>query len=115
MSIMSRGAKQSVTSALAQVWLETEGRMAGHVVVSRRGDLVLMNFTVAHGHLPVTTRRDLVEQAFGLPELGHRDQPVLAIIPLGDVELLQGLEDHLCGVSARAAGATCLVEATTPA
>jgi hypothetical protein len=109
------GVKQPATSGgLAQVRLEADGRMAGDVLVSRRGDLVLMHFTVAHGHLPATTRRDLVEQAFRLPELHYSRQPVLVTLPLGDAELLQRLEEHLCGLQPRAAGATCLVEAITP-
>ena len=96
-----------------QVQVSSDGRTTGRVVVSKRNELILMNFTVAHGHLPATTRRSLVEQAFRLPELDRAGQQVLATIPLGDVELLQGLRARLSEVRARAAGATCLIEATT--
>lgn len=96
-----------------RVRLEVGGRMTGDVLVRRQGSLVLMHFTVAHGHLPPATRRELVERAFQLPEFARACQQVLAIIPLGDVELLRGLQTHLDGVRARAAGATCLVDATT--
>lgn len=99
---------------IAQVQLEAEGRVAGSVLVSRQDDLVLVHITVAHGHLPVATRRHLVEQAFRLPDLKPSRQRVLVTIPLGDVELLQGLRARLCEVSVHPAGATCLVEAITP-
>lgn len=96
-----------------RVQLLIEGKLAGNVLVYRRDDLLLLNFTVSHGHLPATARRNLLEQAFRLPELNKPRQRVLATIPLGDAELLQGLRTRLAGVQSRAAGATCLVEATT--
>lgn len=77
------------------------------------------DFTVSSGHLPVTARRSLLDQAFRLPELGKPRQRVPATISLGDAELLRGLTPWLAAVRSRAAraiclvGATCLVEATT--
>ena len=102
-----------VTSSSVITRVDADGRMAGNVLVSTDGDLVLMRFAMAHGHLPAATRRDLVDQAFQLPELDGGPQQVQAVIPLGDVELLQGLRAHLSGIRSRAAGATCLIEATT--
>lgn len=87
--------------------------MAGKVVVCMDGDLISMHFDMARGHLAPTVRRSLVEHAFGLPEFRSASRQVHATIPLGDVELLHGLQARLTDVSARAAGATCLIEATT--
>jgi hypothetical protein len=112
-TLLPAGHARHPATAVGQVELKTDGRLAGNVLVSREDDVLLMSFTVAHGPLPADTRRDLVEQAFQLPELNLARQQVLVTIPLGDVELLQGLQAHLCEVRAHAAGATCLVEATT--
>ncbi len=109
----SAGAARGFAANLAEVRLEAEGRMTGNVLVSRQDGVLLVKIMVAHGHLPAATRRRLVEQAFRLPELSPSRQRVLVTIPLGDVELLQGLRARLCEVRVRAAGATCLVEATT--
>jgi hypothetical protein len=111
-----RTATQVVSSIEGtRVELETEGRMAANVVVCMDGDLVLMRFDVAHGNLPPSIRRRLVEQAFQLPQFGIAQQHVQAVIPLGDVELLQGLRAHLTDLRTRAAGASCLIEASTRA
>jgi len=106
------GAGHPVTDA-PRVRLEVDGRVAGGVRVRRRNDVLFLQFTVAHGHLPRDVRQNLLEQAFLLPELSIASQRVLVTIPLGDVELLQGLQVRLGEVRVHAAGASCLIEATT--
>jgi hypothetical protein len=56
----------------------------------------------------------LVDSVFRLAQLGPARRVQVAM-PLGDSELLDRLHDHLGDVHTRAAGATCLIEATTPA
>ena len=75
---------------------------------------VRVSFNVSHGHLPMTVRRELVDAVFELP-LMRDSRTVLASVPLGDVDLLKGLEAHCAVVSTRAAGSTCLVDGTVVA
>lgn len=111
-TLLPTGLTRAQARSAPQVQLETEGRMAGNVLVLKQDDVLLIDFTVAHGHLPAAIRRDLVERAFRLPEFNLTHQRVLVVIPLGDVDLLQDLQARLCDARTRAAGATCLIEAT---
>jgi hypothetical protein len=70
--------------------------------------------SVPAGHLPTRLRRDLMDAVFELP--GLRSPTVLAAsIPLGDMELLTEFRRRCDHVSTRAAGATCLVDASIAA
>jgi hypothetical protein len=93
------------------VVVEADGEALGDVTVWSDGGIVRLRFNVPRRHLPATARRDLVDAVFALPELDWRG-PVQAAIPLGDADLLAGLRVHLGEVETRAAGATCLIDAT---
>lgn len=88
------------------------GASLGAAVVTRDGDVVQIRFQIASGHLPTTARHDLVAAVFALPEL-ENPGIVQAAIPIGDADLLAELRAHLADVHTRAAGATCLIDATT--
>jgi hypothetical protein len=77
--------------------------------VTNDGSSARLQFQVAAGHLPPTTRRQLVHAVFELPALRRR-LAVRASIPLGDVDLLLALRQYCFGIQSRAAGATCLVD-----
>lgn len=95
---------------VSRVLVEDDGRPVAHVDVSDDGAAVDLRFAVNRGHLPIHTRRLLVEAAFDLPPL-KEPRLVHATLPLGDVDLLAGLRRHCTHVDARPAGATCLVDA----
>ena len=66
---------------------------------------------VESGHLPAGTRQRLVDAVLDAPEIRSR-QHVQVALPLGDGEILDRIR-QLCDIDQmRAAGATCLVEAT---
>jgi hypothetical protein len=66
---------------------------------------------VESGHLPAGTRQRLVDAVLDAPEIRSR-RHVQVALPLGDGEILDRIR-QLCDIDQmRAAGATCLVEAT---
>jgi hypothetical protein len=73
-----------------------------------------LRLSVAPGHLPRGAREALLDAVFAFGEL-QQSCVVQASIPLGDSELLDGLRAHCTNLKSRAAGATCLVEATVAA
>ena len=95
---------------VARVLVEDDGHAIAHVDVNDDGAIVDLRFSVNQGHLPVRARRLLVEAAFDLPML-KEPRLVHATLPLGDVDLLDGLRRHCTHLDTRAAGATCLVDA----
>ena len=98
-------------NGVTRVWIEAEGRTIGSATVSRDGTTVTMVFAMAHGHIPVTGRRRLVNAAFSLPEVQAKRSLQVAL-PIGDADLLDGVRAHVQDVQLRAAGSTCLIEAT---
>ena len=95
---------------VSRVLVEDDGHQIARVDVSEDGPVVDLRFSVNQGHLPAGTRSLLVEAAFDLPLL-KEPRLVHATLPLSDVDLLAGLRRHCTHVDARAAGATCLVDA----
>jgi hypothetical protein len=66
---------------------------------------------VESGHLPVGARRRLVDAMLDAPEISSC-QHVQVALPLGDGEILDRIRQRCDIDEMRAAGATCLVEAT---
>jgi hypothetical protein len=66
---------------------------------------------VESGHLPVGTRRRLVDAILDAPEISSC-QHLQVALPLGDGEILDRIRQRCDIDEVRAAGATCLVEAT---
>lgn len=83
--------------------------MSATITVADRGE-VHIAINVDAGHLPATARYDLVEAIFAHPAVKSR-RMIRATVPLGDSELLAGFVRHCPSLQARAAGATCLVDA----
>jgi hypothetical protein len=94
-----------------QVLIEHDGRPVAVADICNLGSIVQLQFSVNSGHLPAHARRQLVEAIFDRHHLlnGHS---LRASVPLGDVDLLAGLAAHCTDFHTRAAGTTCLVEAT---
>jgi hypothetical protein len=93
------------------VAIVADGHKVATAEVRESGAAVRVSFSVSHGHLPMRVRRELVDAVFQLPLMQH-SRTVLASVPLGDVDLLNGLRAHCVAVSTRAAGSTCLVDGT---
>ncbi len=68
---------------------------------------------VESGHLPVGSRKRLVDAVFDDPEVSSRQQVQVAL-PLGDTEILDRVRERCIAGEARAAGSTCLVQADLP-
>ncbi len=66
---------------------------------------------VAGGHQPVGVRDEIMAAVFAAPEV-RACQRLRVTIPLGDVALLRAIQDHCPELQARAAGSTCLIDAT---
>lgn len=77
-------------------------------------DTVRASLHVVPGHLPVGVRTRLVDAVFADPDVrAHRH--VQLTLPLGDVEILDGVRRRSVLGAFRAAGSTCLVDAELPA
>lgn len=63
------------------------------------------------GHIPPGTRARLVDAVLDTPEVAAR-RHVQVTLPLGDSEILQRIRERCDETEARAAGTTCLVEAS---
>jgi hypothetical protein len=90
----------------------------GHVLaeadVHSTEDAVQAELRVEAGHLPPGTRTDLVDAVLD-STTAEPGTPLHLTLPAGDAEMLQRLGERCSGVTARAAGATCLVDTRTPA
>ncbi len=75
---------------------------------------VHVEFAVETGHVPATSRHDLVEAVFDLPDLSD-GTAVEVSLPLGDADLLFGVGAHCTQLHTHAAGTTCLVDAIVSA
>lgn len=73
--------------------------------------LVRARLHVEAGHLPPGTRSRLVDAILDLPQM-HSGARLQASLPLGDCELLSRFRERCTHVTTKAAGASCLLEAT---
>jgi hypothetical protein len=65
------------------------------------------------GHLPAGTRSRLVDAVLELPEI-TQGRRLEATLPIGDAESLERLRERCEQVQTRAAGASCLLDASLP-
>jgi hypothetical protein len=91
------------------VVLTEGGAVAGDAVIAPHGDVVDIRFCVASGHWPMGMREALLDAVFGVHDVQESSQ-LSAAIPLGDVQLLEGLSARCGCVRTRAAGSTCLLD-----
>ena len=68
-----------------------------------------LSIAVATGNPSPRLRSRLIEAVFGL-DVMHTATTLLASLPLGDVDLLDGVAQHCVNVQTRAAGGSCLVD-----
>lgn len=68
------------------------------------------SFRVEAGHVPVGTRERLVDTVLDSPEVTATHQ-IKAVIPMGDADMLQRIQERCDTVEPRAAGASCLIDA----
>lgn len=72
--------------------------------------MVRASLHVESGHLPVGTRKRLVDAVLDSPEVSSSEHVQVAL-PLGDTEILDRIHQRCDPADVRPAGATCLVEA----
>lgn len=72
--------------------------------------MVRASLHVESGHLPVGTRKRLVDAVLDSPEVSSSEHVQVAL-PLGDTEILDRIRQRCDPADVRPAGATCLVEA----
>ena len=70
---------------------------------------VELSVDVAMGNAAPRLRRRLIDAVFDL-DVMHTPRTLLANLPLGDVDLLDGVAQHCADVHIRAAGGSCLVD-----
>ena len=70
---------------------------------------VELTIDVAAGNPSAGLRRRLVDVVFDL-DVMHTPRTLLAALPLGDVDLLDGVAQHCASVHTRSAGHSCLVD-----
>jgi hypothetical protein len=90
--------------------VEQEGQQLAAARLHEHGSVVELQFVVT-GTPPAALRQRLIDQLFARPEM-RAPRPMQASLPLGDADLLDGLRRHCTTWHSRAAGATCLVDAT---
>lgn len=90
--------------------IEQDGRQLAAARLYEHGHVVELQFVVT-GTPPAALRQRLIDQVFARPEM-RAPRPMQASLPLGDADLLDGLRRHCTTWHSRAAGATCLVDAT---
>ncbi len=93
------------------VQVSRAGQRVATANVTVEGDVLRVDFSIDHGHLPVTVRHELVEAFFGIAD-DAGCETFEAAIPIGDGDLLRHLERHCQSMKVHAAGATCLVTGT---
>jgi hypothetical protein len=91
------------------VVLTQGGAVAGDAVIAPHGEAVDIRFCVASGHWPPAMREELLDAVFGINDVQDSSR-LCAAIPLGDVQLLEGLAARCASLRTRAAGSTCLLE-----
>jgi hypothetical protein len=91
---------------------DENGRPVGgaDIEIVNRGR-VRASLHVESGHLPVGARQRLVDAVLDAPEI-RSIRHVQVALPLGDGEVLDRIRQRCDIDDVRAAGATCLVEAT---
>jgi hypothetical protein len=67
--------------------------------------------SVRAGQQPTKLRQDLMDAVFNMPDF-QAPAVVAASIPLGDIDLLEEFHRRCNRVATRAAGSTCLVDAS---
>jgi hypothetical protein len=98
-------------SDVEHLTVEEDGRVLADATVSPPdgNNRTRAQVHVAAGHLPPGTRRKLVD-ALQAAVAESDATSLVASVPLGDTELVEGLREHLTDVTLRAAGATSIIE-----
>ena len=94
------------------ITIEDDGRPVAHADLkpSVDSDTVQASMHVESGHLPTGTRTRLVDAVIDRAA-ALRAERLQACLPAGDGEILDRLRERCTELDARAAGASCLVDA----
>ena len=93
-----------------QIRVEDDGRTLAQATVSldKESGEACAQVHVASGQLPVGTRQQVVDAVHESVSEERIDR-LIAAVPLGDAELVNGIRDHLDDAKLRAAGATSII------
>jgi hypothetical protein len=94
-----------------QILIELDGHPVAVADIRHFGATVQLQFSIPSGCVSADARRHLVDAIFDRYHLCN-GRSLRASVPLGDVDLLTGLAARCTDFHTRAAGTTCLVEAT---
>ena len=72
-----------------------------------------VSLTARHGEAPHTARAELVDQVMDHPGV-RESHKVHVVVPLGDGESITRLQEHTTNFTARAAGASSVIDAEVP-
>lgn len=93
---------------------DDEGRPVGSADIDVVDDTVARaSVHVESGHVAPTDRARLVDAVLDAPEVSSRSRVELTL-PLGEAEMLDRVRERSTDQQARAAGASCLVDAELP-
>lgn len=88
-----------------------DGGITGSVTIDPESRVATLHFEFAPGRCSPRALREVVAAIFGIPALAAC-RTLQAALPLGSYDLVSDLGDRLADVRTRAAGATCLLDAT---
>ena len=94
-----------------QILIEQDGHPVAVADIRNLGSIVQLQFSIGSGFVSADARRHLVDAIFNRHYL-LEGRLLKASVPLGDVDLLVGLAARCTDFHTRAAGTTCLVDAT---
>jgi hypothetical protein len=115
-SINSAGRREQMADLTRRciVILNEDGRpVATAEIDGLHPSVARVSLRVESGHLPMGTRKRLVDAILDAPEVSSR-QRLQVTLPLGDTEMLDRVRERCDTVETRAAGATCLIDADLP-
>lgn len=111
----TRKPRNTALGVVQQVSVTSEGRMVAWATVGSRIDnQVFANVHIEPGHLPLRTRELLIDRLM-VVDFSLRSRHLELVLPMGDGELLDALNQQCDLVTIRPAGATCLVSANVGA
>ena len=94
-----------------RISVEEDGEILAEATISSPDDddCARAEVTVAPGHLPLGTRQKMADAVHEAACDDNADH-LTATVPKGDVELVDGIRDHLSEVELRSAGASSIIQ-----
>jgi hypothetical protein len=98
---------------IQHITIEDDGRLLAEADVRSEPDVIRAALRVEAGHLPARTRARLVDAVLDTLQ-APAGTPLEMTLPAGDAEILLRMRERCTYIDTRAAGASCLLQTTTP-